>query len=119
LWKYAQKETFSNQHQHQRPFTAKDAEDAKEEKGLPRMDADERGSGHREIRTSENRNTPRMSADCKERRSAGKLSLCRCREVTVSIEFGCANEPGMPGERKPTQAVIAPEERAEVHAILG
>jgi hypothetical protein len=32
-----------NQHQNQRPFTAKDAEDAKEKKGLPRMDADERG----------------------------------------------------------------------------
>src|SRR5579864_5360164 len=31
------------QNQHQRPFTAKDAEDAKEEQGLPRMDADERG----------------------------------------------------------------------------
>jgi hypothetical protein len=48
------KEAFSNQHQHQRPFTAKDAEDAKEEKGLRRMNADERGSGigtsgHRDI----------------------------------------------------------------------
>src|SRR5882724_4694591 len=32
-----------NQHQKQRPFTAKDAEDAKEKKGLPRMDADEGG----------------------------------------------------------------------------
>src|SRR5882724_477371 len=32
-----------NQHQNQRPFTAKDAEDAKEKKGLPRMDADEGG----------------------------------------------------------------------------
>jgi hypothetical protein len=28
-------------------------------------------------------------------------------------------EPGLTGERRPTQAVIAPEERAEVHAILG
>ncbi|HEY1526890.1 MAG TPA: hypothetical protein VGH51_11680 [Candidatus Angelobacter sp.] len=32
-----------NQHQHQRPFTAKDAEDAKEKSGLPRMNTDERG----------------------------------------------------------------------------
>jgi hypothetical protein len=32
-----------NQNQSLRPFTAKDAEDAKKEKGLPRMDADERG----------------------------------------------------------------------------
>jgi hypothetical protein len=32
-----------HQHQQQRTFTAKDAENAKEEEGLPRMDADERG----------------------------------------------------------------------------
>ena len=32
-----------NQHQNQRPFTAKDAEDAKETQDLPRIDADERG----------------------------------------------------------------------------
>ena len=43
-----------NQHQHQRPFTAKDAEDAKEEKALPRMDADERGlQGEESSRESE------------------------------------------------------------------
>src|ERR1700739_1284231 len=44
-------ETYASQHsavsekqnQHQRPFTAKDAEDAKEEQGVPRMHADDCG----------------------------------------------------------------------------
>jgi len=37
-------EAFSEkQNQHQRPFTAKDAEDAKENQGLPLVNADERG----------------------------------------------------------------------------
>ncbi len=42
----SEEEAFSekqNQHQHQRPFTTEDTEDTEEEKGLPRMDADERG----------------------------------------------------------------------------
>ena len=39
-----QQSAFSEgQNQQQKPFTAKDAEDAKEEKGLPRTNADERG----------------------------------------------------------------------------
>jgi hypothetical protein len=40
----SEEEAFrENQHQNQRPFTAKDAEDAKENQGLPRINADERG----------------------------------------------------------------------------
>jgi hypothetical protein len=41
-----EEEAFSekqNQHQNQRPFTAKDAEDAKENQGLPLMNADDHG----------------------------------------------------------------------------
>jgi hypothetical protein len=112
-----------------------------EEKGLPRMDADERGlgigeSGHREIGTSENQNTPRMDAeknqdlplmntDDTDFGEAGGEESSRDREfVHVPGGYGFERvrlriEPGMPGERRPTQAVIAPEERAEVHADMG
>jgi hypothetical protein len=64
-----------NQHQNQRPFTAKDAEDAKE--GKPSQNQHQRpfttegtedtgeigSSGHPDIGTSENQKLPRMDAD--------------------------------------------------------
>jgi hypothetical protein len=97
-------EAFSekqNQHQNQGPFTAKDAEDAKEEKGFEGMDADERGLKV-EIRPVEWKPTPDMyRMDTREGREAYEASLRSS------------------GERRPVQAVSASDERAETHANLG
>jgi len=76
-------------------------------------------SGHLEIGTSENQNTPRMNAD--ERGLQGEESSRDREFVHVPGGYGFERvrlriEPGMPGERRPTQAVIAPEERAECAA---
>ena len=92
-----EEEAFS---QNQEPFTAKDARGAKEEeKGLPRMDADERGlQGEESSRESEFVHVP------------GGHGFERVR-LRIEPELG--------GQRRPVQAVIAPEERAEVHANLG
>jgi hypothetical protein len=100
-----EEEAFENQHQ--RPFTAKDAEDAKEEKGLPRMDADERGLqvGSRPVEWKPTPDMYRM--DTREGMEAYEAS------------FRMKIKPGGSGEQRPIQAVIAPEERAEVHAIQG
>jgi hypothetical protein len=80
-------------------FTTEATEDAEEEKGLPRMAADERGL-------------------------QGEESSRKIEFVPVPGGHGFERvrlriEPGMPGERKPPQEVIASEERAEVHANLG
>ncbi|HEY1937322.1 MAG TPA: hypothetical protein VGJ33_05275 [Candidatus Angelobacter sp.] len=84
-----------NQHQQQRSFTTE------EEKSLPRMDADERGL-EVEIRPVEWKPTPDMyRTDTREGREAYEASL------------------RYSGERKPIQAVIAPEEHAETYAVLG
>jgi hypothetical protein len=104
-----EEEAFSekqNQHQHQnqRPFTAKDAEDAKENQGLPlmntddtdrkslpRMDADDRGLKVG-IRPVEWKPTPDMyRMDTPEGREAYEASLTSR------------------GERRPVQAVIPPQ----------
>jgi hypothetical protein len=87
-----------NQHQHQRPFTAKDAEDAKESKPTV-MNADERGL-------------------------QGEESRQEVEFVPVPGGYGFERvrlriEPELGGQRRPAQGVIAPEERAEVHANLG
>jgi hypothetical protein len=116
------KESKQNQHQHQRPFTTEDteeekslpanqkvftAEDAEEEKGLPRMDADERGLEN-PINPIEWKPAPDMyRMDTREGMEAYEAS------------FGMKIKPGSSGEQRPMQPVIAPEERAEVHAILG
>jgi hypothetical protein len=115
-----------NQHQSRTPFTAKDAKDAKEskqnqhqrsftteategtkgmdeEKGLPRMDADERGleSG---IKPVEWRPTPDMyRTDTPEGREAYEACLRR----TMAPRLGA--------ERRPPQPVIGPDDRAETH----
>ena len=93
-------------------------------KGREGLTTDERGSGigDRDIGTSENQNTPRMAAD--ERGLQGEEIRGEVEFVPVPGGYGfhrvrLRNEPGMPGERRPTQAAIAPEERAEVHANLG
>jgi hypothetical protein len=88
------------QNQNQRAFTAKDAEDAKETQGLPRVNADERGL--------ENpspifwKPTPDMyRMDTPEGREAYEASL---RSSST---------------RRPAQSVIAPGENAETYAVLG
>jgi hypothetical protein len=100
----------------QKSFTAKDAEDAKEigtsihrdigsseHQNLPRIDADERGL-QGGIRPVEWKPTPDMyRMDTREGREAYEAS------------FGMKIKPGSSGERRPVQAVIAPEEHDEVH----
>jgi len=101
-----------DQPQNQRPFTAKplhgaDAEDAKEEKGLARMDAAERGLKGR-IEPVEWKPTPDMyRMDTPEGREAYEASL------RTKIK------PESSGTRKPTQGVMAREECAETYAVLG
>jgi hypothetical protein len=87
---------------------AKDAEDT-EEIGT---------SGH--LKTKIYRGGMRMSADCKERRAARKLSLCRCREGMGLSESGCgSSHPDIgPSDHReigtPPRAAV-PHEHAEVH----
>ena len=96
-----------NQHQHQRPFTTEGAEDTEEEKGLPLIDADERGfkSGIKPVQWKPTPDMYRM--DTPEGREAYKASL----RMTMAPRFGA--------ERRPPQPAIAPEEHAETHAALG
>ena len=104
------------QHQQQRPFTAKDAEDAEgigssvhrdiwssENQNLPRMCADERGlnNGARQIEWSP---TPDMyRTDTPEGREAYEACVRRMS----------APRPG--AERRPPQPVTRPEDGADVH----
>jgi len=126
----------SNQHsavsQNQEPFTAKDAEDAKESKQNQQQnqrpftaedaeDAEQIGSsGHRDIWSSENQNLPRMDADERglkvgsqpvEWKPTPDMYRMDTREGMEAYEasFRMKIKPGSSGE-------IAPEERAEVHA---
>jgi hypothetical protein len=108
-------EAFSRQHlaisekqnQHQRPFTAKDAENAEEREDLPRMAADERGSTLRS-RPVEWKPTPDMyRMDTQEGREAYEASL------RIKIK------PESSETRKPMQGVMVPEECAETYAVLG
>jgi len=96
-----------NQHQHQRPFTTEGAEDTEEEKGLPLIDADERGfkSGIKPVQWKPTPDMYRM--DTPEGREAYKASL----RMTMAPRLGA--------ERRPPQPAIAPEEHAETHAALG
>jgi hypothetical protein len=95
------------QNQHQRPFTTEGTEDTEKEKNLPRMDADERGLkvGSRPVEWKPTPDMYRM--DTQEGMEA------------YEARFRMKIKPGSSGEQRPTQAVIAPEERVEVHAILG
>ena len=117
-------EAFSNQQsalsQNQKPFTTEGTEDT-EEIG---------SSGHRDIGTSENQNLPRMNADERglensrnpiEWKPTPDMYRMDTREGMEAYEasFRMKIKSGSNGEQRPTQAVIAPEERAEVHAILG
>jgi hypothetical protein len=108
-----QHSAFSEQSQHQRPFTAKYAEDAKENQGLPlmntddadrnglpRMDADDRGlnNGTKEI---EWRPTPDMyRTDTPEGREAYEA----CFGTKID---GTKIKPGSSGEQRAMQAIVA------------
>jgi hypothetical protein len=94
------------QDQHQNLFTTEDTEGTEEEKGLPRIDANERGLkvGSRPVEWKPTADMYRM--DTREGIEAYEAS------------FRIKIKPGSSGEQRPMQTVIAPEERAEVHAIL-
>jgi hypothetical protein len=106
-----------NQHQHQRPFTAEDAHTT------PLSQA--QGRSGQAADAEKNQDLPLMNTDDTDFGEAGGEESSRDREfVHVPGGYGFERvrlriEPGMPGERRPTQAVIAPEERAEVHADVG
>jgi hypothetical protein len=125
-----------NQHQQQRPFTAKVAEDAEqigasghqdigssENQNLPRMDADERGleNGAKQIEWKPTPDMYRM--DTPEGREAYEASL----RMTVAPRVGAERRPPQPvippqppqKRRGPGIPAIAPEDRAEMHAVLG
>lgn len=123
-----------NQNQNQRPFTAKplhgaDAEDAKGEEGLPRMDADERGLKMR-IEPVEFKPTPDMyRMDTKEGREAYEASLRRSseRRPAQSVPPQPAQKRRGPGIKSsgnqerigtPPRAAV-PDEHAETYAVLG
>ncbi len=90
-------EAFSEKQNHQRPFTAKDAEDAKEEEIIPRMDADERRfENPKPIVWKPTPDMYRM--DTPEGREAYEASLRSS------------------GARRPAQSVVVPEENAECAA---
>ncbi|HEV7672976.1 MAG TPA: hypothetical protein VGQ12_00455 [Candidatus Angelobacter sp.] len=112
-----------NQHQNQKLFTAKDAEDAKEEKGLPRNQNLFTTEGTED--TEENQGLPLMNTDDTDFGEAGgEDGGGEVEFVPAPGGYGFERvrlriEPGLGGQRRPVQALIAPEERAEVHAILG
>ncbi len=83
-------------------------------------------SGHRDIGTSENQNLPRMDADERglenpinpiEWKPTPDMYRMDTREGMEAYEasFRMKIKPGSSGEQRPIQAVIAPEECAEVH----
>jgi hypothetical protein len=116
-----QQSAFSErQNQNQRPFTAKDAEDT-EEIGA---------SGHPDIGTSENRNLPRMDADERgledasgpiEWKPTADMYRMDTREGIEAYEasFRMKINPEVTGKRRPPEPVIAPEDTAQTHAVLG
>ncbi|HEV7519456.1 MAG TPA: hypothetical protein VGP89_00040, partial [Candidatus Angelobacter sp.] len=111
-----------NQHQNQKLFTAKDAEDAKEEKGLPRNqnlftteDAED---------TEKNQGLALMNTDDTDFGESGGEDGGDVEFVPVTGGYGFERvrlriEPELGGQRRPVQAVIAPKDPAEVPANLG
>jgi len=110
-----------NQHQTQRPFTAKDAEDAKEIGS----------SGHPDIGTSENQNLPQMDADERglegargpvEWKPTADMYRMDTREGREAYEasFGTKIKPRAACDPRPLQRLAEPgavvqHEHAEVH----
>jgi hypothetical protein len=100
-------ESKKNQHQQQWPFTTEGPKDTEEERGLPRMDADERGL-KMETRPVEWKPSPDMyRMDTQEGREAYEAS------------FRMKIKPGSSGEERPPQGVIASDAPGQVHANLG
>jgi DNA-binding MarR family transcriptional regulator len=85
-----------NQHQNQRPFTAKDAEDAKEKKGLPRMDADERGLEN-----------PRNPIEWKPTADMYRMGTREGMEA-YEANFGTKIKPRVACEPRPLQGLAQP-----------
>jgi hypothetical protein len=111
-----------NQNQQQRPFTAKDAEGAKENQGLPRINVDERGlENSKPIFWKPTPDMYRM--DTPEGRQAYEESL----RVKVKPRGACEPRPlqtvippqPTQKQRGPGGPVIAPEDRSETYANLG
>jgi hypothetical protein len=101
------KEGKQDQHQHQRSFTTEGTEDAEEEKGLPLMDADDRGFKGG-IRPVEWKPSPEMyRMDTQEGREAYEAS------------FRMKSVPRLGAEERPPQPGIASGDRAGTHAVLG
>ena len=104
-------EALSGQHsavsQNQNPFTTEGTEGTEEEKGLPRMYADERGleDGEKQI---EWKPTPDMY----------KIDTPEAREA-YETSFRLKIAPRLGGERRPPQPEIPPNDRAETYANLG
>jgi hypothetical protein len=91
-----EEEAFS---ENRKLLTTKDTKDTEEEKGLPRMDADEHGL-------------------------QGEESRDEVEFVPVPEGYGFERvrlriEPGLGGQRRPVQPVITPEDPEQVHANLG
>ena len=91
-----------HQHQNQRPFTTEGTEDTGENQGLPLMNTDDTDF--------EKRGSEDGGGDMEFVAVPGGYGFERVR-LRIEPELGV--------QRRPTQAVIAPEERAEVHADLG
>ena len=88
--------------EHQKPFTAKDAEDAEENQGLPLMNTD----------------------DTDFRKAGGKAGGSQVEFVPVPGGYGFERvrlriEPEVGGQRTQVQPMVAPEDPAQVHAVLG
>jgi hypothetical protein len=116
---------FGRQHQNQnqilKPFTAKDAQPpqqaktglaggpghAKEQQGLPRMDADERGLEE-----------PREPVQWKPTPDMYRIDTPEGREA-YEASFLDENRAATRGPARVVRPVIAPDDRAETHAILG
>jgi hypothetical protein len=98
-----EEEAFSEkQNQHQRPFTAKDAKDAKEKQGLPLMNTDDTDFG-----------------EAGGEDGGGDVEFVPMPEGYGFERVSLRIEPGLGGQRRPIQPVITPEDPAQVHANLG
>src|SRR5260221_1956886 len=91
-----------HQNQNQKPFTTEGTEDTEASKGLPLMNADDTDLNKRIVEDA--------GAESEFVHVPGGYGYTRVR---LKIE------PGLGGERRPVQAMIAPEEPAQVHANLG
>jgi hypothetical protein len=123
------------QNQQQRPFTAKDAEDAKENqglplirtddsdtKGLPRLEADVRGVQQRTKQIEWKPSPDMYRMDTREGREAYEATLRP--KIARPCAEGIPPQPAIPPhpaqERRGSGTpVMGPDEGAETHAILG